>query len=747
MKCLNFWWPWGGQLLHALSAVVFLLLCTSAGAQLYYDARGTGRTTGAVANVRVYNPMPTPMRVVLGDCFIPSASGYQGYVIPRTYPVEVAPFGSAAVMLEGYCVNMGQPPVPEGILLPDVLQWVSWEAGAPLPEVGKPLGPPFVRVAAVPDDPLALTYPGTQTPMPYALDFNRYPYYGARLLLHAAYAAGVAFDQLVRESKINAAGMGRSLQSLRQDLIQQSVWAQAARLEGKTYGKGDFHAQLFEKAEHQLNQPASAFAPNIWQALDRQSQEVWANISLVGAAAKLVPPPTDPRSGALRAEPSGPPVEVGAVLLDHLRGIAPTQPDAIERLTPVHIFLHQQGDALEYRALLLASFEKWRATLQHLADRINPQSPMAVRDALTAIGWVQSLPSQSMPADERQRLLTTLHGKINAALQHAAATLRPQQPNFLAQWRALRAIANQPWYDACCQHSRPLLKLPNPMDAVRSAAPFQPEALALTGGQWKHTTPLTTPTLEPRKSFPWWIPGIPIAGSAAYFATRKRKPSTPALPPPPVAANDAVSLNCGGQTTIYPLDNDSGARIVLSDISASAPGLGGFSTMGNALNVLAAGAGVFSLFYTIRDSLGRPASATIVITVLDAEPPTITCPPANTVSCGTAPDTALTGTASATDDCPPLPTVTFSDQTFGPPCMRLILRTWRATDAAGQTAACTQNIQIRDTEPPYFTVVPPNLSVPLGQQDDLDLTGRARAADGCKPVSCSRTFTVKVEEK
>ncbi len=741
MKCLNSWRPLGGQPLHALSAVVFLLFCTSAGAQLYYDARGTGRTTGAVANVRVYNPTPAPMRVVLGDCFIPAASGHQGYIIPQTYPVDVAPFSSAAVVLEGYCVNVGQPPAPDGGSLPDVSQWVSWAAAAPLPEAGKPLGPPFVLVTAVPDDPLALTYPGTQTPMPYALDFNRYPQHGARLLLHAAYAAGEAFDQLAREGKINAAGMGRSLQSLRQDLIQQSVWAQAARLEGKTYGKGHFHAQLLEEAEHQLNQPASAFAPDVRQALDRQSQDVWASVSLVGATAKLVPPSTAPRAETLRPEPTGQPIEVGTALLDRLRGTTPTQPDAIERLTPVQVFLQSHGDAAEYQALALASLEKWRAALQHLTDRIDPQSPTAVREALTAIGWVRSPPSQGIPPDERQRLLTTLYGKTNAAIQHTAAALRPQQPDFLAQWRALKAIADQSWYDACCRQTNPLLKLPNPMDAVRSAAPFQPAALALTGGQWKHTTPLTTPTAGPRKSFPWWIPaaGIPVVGGVVYFATRKRDQPTPTPPPPPVAVNDAVSLNCGGQTSINPLANDSGIRIALSNISAPA-GISA-AAVGSAVSISALGAGTFSVPYTITDSLGRTASATITVTVLDAGPPTITCPPATTISCDKEPSPALTGQASATDDCPPLPTVVFSDQILGPPCARLILRTWRATDAAGKTAVCAQNIQARDVEPPVFTVTPPNITVALGQQNNLDITGRAQATDACNPLGADPFYT------
>ncbi|MFN4079301.1 MAG: hypothetical protein ACK4NS_00240 [Saprospiraceae bacterium] len=728
--------------MHDINVVAFIFAFNIAHAQLHYDARGTGRSTGIVAWVQVYNPTPEAMRVVLGDCFIPAHSGHQGYVIPQAYPTEIAPFGSVKIELEGYCTLAQAPPAAEGWALPDVSLWTSWAAAAPLPEAGKPLGPPFVAAITTADDPLTLTYPGTQTPMPYVLDFDRYPQHGARLLLHAAYAAGAAFDQLAQEGKVNPVAAGRPLPTLRQDLIQQYVWAFSARLAGQSYDKGDFYIQLVEEAEQQLNQPISAFSPEERQSLERQSQDVWANVSLVGAAAKLIPPHTGPRVETLRAQPvsAGSPIDLSATLLERMQTTSPTQWNALDQLTPVLLFLQQTNENPEYQTLKQAILEKWRTALKYQIERIDPPSPFAVRDAVTAIGWVQSRPSQVIPYEERQRLLTTLYEKIDAALRYSAKTLHPGQADFLTRWRMLKSATNQPWYAACCRRSNSLQDLPNPSGAVRITAPFRPAALALSGEHWKHAIPITPSAAKLPKKFSWWIPaiGLPAAGGAVYFATRKRKLPTP-LPPPPRATDDAVSLACGGQTMVDPLANDSGARITLSSINAPT-GIGA-TAVGNTVLIQASGVGAFLIAYTITDSLGRAASANIVATVTDADPPAISCPPPVAVDCGQQNNLDITGQATATDICAGPIAPTFADN---PPvfagCEGIIQRTWTAADPSGNSASCIQTITVQDQTPPVFTLCPPPISAPIGQQNNLSVTGMAAATDACKPPVVEPTF-------
>ncbi len=734
-----------GLILRRLCALwaVACFAQTPALAQLYYDARGTGLTTGVIAKVRVYNPTTRPMRVLLGHCFIPGLAGYQGYVVPEVYPLEVQPFEVAEIGIEGYCTHVSLPPVPEGGPMPEVSQWVSWASALPLPEAGQSLSPPYSLVPPIEGDPLALTYPGTQTAMPYVLDFNQYPQYGARWLLHAAYSASLAFDRLLQEGKISLVAWGGSPQALKQALVQQYVWAYGARLGGKGYAKEHFRVQLIEEAEHQMNQPAADFSPDVQQQLERYAQDVWANISLVGATAKLIPPSTTAPPETLRAESIGPATDVAPVLRARLQTVLPTQPDAIEQLTPVQIFLQQQREMPEYQPLVPVSLEKWRTALWHLANRIDPQSPTALRDVLIAIGIVESPASSTLSNDERQQLLSVLHIKANSSLEHAIAALHPEQPDFLARWRALKAIADHSWYERCCRRTHPLQRLPAPTEAVRAASPFRPQSLPLTGHQWKSVAPLPHAATTPTRKFPWWIVGIPVIGGGTYWLINTSRGKEPAVPALPVANNDAVSISCGSQTTINPLENDTGAGISLTSVSAA----GGISAVivGSAVGIAATSVGTSTAQYTIADSLGRTASAIITITVTDQTPPQISCPPSAEVPCGQQYDLTITGQATANDACagPVAPAYSDNPPTFSG-CKGVITRTWTATDPSNNKTSCVQTISVNDTELPFFTFTPADITVALGQQNDLGITGLATAADACSPPVIAPTFNDRV---
>lgn len=77
------------------------------------------------------------------------------------------------------------------------------------------------------------------------------------------------------------------------------------------------------------------------------------------------------------------------------------------------------------------------------------------------------------------------------------------------------------------------------------------------------------------------------------------------------------------------------------------------------------------------------------------------CPPIGKVFCGTSTDPSVTGEPTATSDCPGPITFTYQDSSPLPgascPGARfayVILRTWTATDACGNTASCVQAIDV-----------------------------------------------------
>ena len=112
------------------------------------------------------------------------------------------------------------------------------------------------------------------------------------------------------------------------------------------------------------------------------------------------------------------------------------------------------------------------------------------------------------------------------------------------------------------------------------------------------------------------------------------------------------------------------------------------------------------------DVCGNSAECSQKVTVEDHTPPTITCVPNKTVECASA---WSFDAPTATDSCGNvtltiLNTVTNTTghcgNTFD------VTRTWRATDACGNSATCVQTISVRDTAPPTITCAPDRIVQP-----------------------------------
>ncbi|MFM9950723.1 MAG: T9SS type A sorting domain-containing protein [Saprospiraceae bacterium] len=79
---------------------------------------------------------------------------------------------------------------------------------------------------------------------------------------------------------------------------------------------------------------------------------------------------------------------------------------------------------------------------------------------------------------------------------------------------------------------------------------------------------------------------------------------------------------------------------------------------------------------------------------VDNTPPVLVCPADLTVPCDKINDLLETGMASATDNCDPVPVVTFSDHVVSGDCEWecTVERTWTAVDAFANTSTCVQTI-------------------------------------------------------
>ncbi len=117
-----------------------------------------------------------------------------------------------------------------------------------------------------------------------------------------------------------------------------------------------------------------------------------------------------------------------------------------------------------------------------------------------------------------------------------------------------------------------------------------------------------------------------------------------------------------------------------------------------------------TVVWTATDGSGNIDTCHQVVTVVDAENPTITCPGAITINTdpGQCTSTASIGTATATDNCTASPTIT-NDAPVSFPIGNTTV-TWTATDGSGNTSACTQVVTVVDAEAPVITC-PANITV------------------------------------
>ena len=137
-------------------------------------------------------------------------------------------------------------------------------------------------------------------------------------------------------------------------------------------------------------------------------------------------------------------------------------------------------------------------------------------------------------------------------------------------------------------------------------------------------------------------------------------------------------------------------------------------------------------------------------------PVILACPPDVTISCNSSTAPASLGVATASDNCDPTPTITFSDSQISVLCQNsyVLQRTWQAADNCGNTARCLQRITVSDIIPPVITC-PPNVTIACTASTLPANTGSATATDNCDTSpqitltdviisgSCPQSYTIQ----
>ncbi|WP_430405764.1 HYR domain-containing protein [Fluviicola sp.] len=155
--------------------------------------------------------------------------------------------------------------------------------------------------------------------------------------------------------------------------------------------------------------------------------------------------------------------------------------------------------------------------------------------------------------------------------------------------------------------------------------------------------------------------------------------------------------------------------------------------------------GATTVTYALTDAGGNTVTCTFDVEVTDTEAPVITSCPSN-ISVSNDPSVCgamVTWTLPvATDNCPGV-TMTSTHNSGDNFPLGTTTVTYSATDAAGNTATCTFDITVNDTEAPVFTNCPSDITV----NNDPGVCGAVvnwiapTATDNCSAVSLTSNYT------
>jgi gliding motility-associated-like protein len=169
--------------------------------------------------------------------------------------------------------------------------------------------------------------------------------------------------------------------------------------------------------------------------------------------------------------------------------------------------------------------------------------------------------------------------------------------------------------------------------------------------------------------------------------------------------------------------------------------------------------------WVATDRCGFTTVVRQLIEVRDTEVPDFQRPTTIILRCTQDPqDLSLTGQPTAlSDNCTPVDSldVTFSDETISIgicPVRFNINRTWRVTDACGNSRIRVQQIRVRDEQAPSYDAPPSQVSVSCADYENTDITGTPfNLFDNCDPTvnlsyedeitpgNCSGNFQVSRE--
>lgn len=252
--------------------------------QLIASPKGTGRTTGHIADLIVTNPTDQPIFITVGPCFIPSDGKYQSYVVEETEPARVDAGATAHIPLRGYCADIFTEPVPADSPLPPVSEWATPDESLPLPTPGDmpPAGSSWKKK---PNGNGIATFPGTDIPFPYTIDSRKNPQAFGSLVLDAMERISRAYDESGGTIQTPFSG---NPEKERETIIQQTFWIYTASLTGREYKVEDFARNTYEQYAATTDKAPEKIEKKEKEQLQAGIDQFWGSFQATGVKAKVL---------------------------------------------------------------------------------------------------------------------------------------------------------------------------------------------------------------------------------------------------------------------------------------------------------------------------------------------------------------------------------------------------------------------------------------------------------------------------
>lgn len=260
-------------------ALVLLLSASSIQAQnnllqnCTITATGTGKTTGNVVALSIYNPTDKEVSGTLGPFYIPSGGSYQPYLVADITPVTIPPHLSINITLKGFCTDITRPAAPENFKLSPAVDWIKIDGNS---------------TEKKPDS----NDPDNLAPQ----------------LLDALKRLNEAFEKLKKENKITTPFSGAP-EKEREAVIQQTFWIYTSQLNRRPYTKEQFSDRTKEQYKEKTNTDPNGLPPEYKLKFEKGIDDFWKTFEAVGKEAKiLAPSETKPEDKPYAGVTSGPEV-------------------------------------------------------------------------------------------------------------------------------------------------------------------------------------------------------------------------------------------------------------------------------------------------------------------------------------------------------------------------------------------------------------------------------------------------------